>query len=60
MLFVALTSLAVYGADAVWPRKSQPAFFYVLVPPVSWLVSAIVVALAALISRGQSRERDGG
>ncbi len=51
MLFVALASLAIYGADAVWSRKAQPAFFYVLVPPVSWLLSAIVVAIAALISR---------
>ena len=59
MLFVALASLAVYGADAAWPRKSQPAFFYVLVPPVSWLLSAIVVGSAALISRKRSRVKDG-
>ena len=59
MLFVALASLAIYGADAVWPRKSQPAFFYVLVPAVSWLLSAIVVAIAASISRKQSRRANG-
>ena len=58
MLVVALTSLAVYGADAVWPRKSQPAFFYVIVPPASWLLLG-GVPIAALISRRQSRRVDG-
>lgn len=53
MLVVALGSVAVYGADALWPRKSQPAFFYVLVPPVSWLIFG-VVPIAALISRRRS------
>ena len=55
MLIVALASLAVYGADALWPRKAQPAFFYVLVPPVSWLLTAIVVSSAAWVSRRRSR-----
>ena len=59
MLVIALGSSAVYGADAVWPRRSQPAFVYVMVPPVSWLLIAVVVPIAALISRRRSRRVDG-
>jgi hypothetical protein len=53
-LAVVLGSLAVYGADAVWPRKSQPAFVFVAVPPASWVLIA-VVPLAAFISGRLSR-----
>jgi ABC-type Mn2+/Zn2+ transport system permease subunit len=59
MLAVALGSLAVYGADAVWPRKSQAAFVFVAVPPVSWLLITIV-PMAACISGRMSRRRDDG
>ena len=59
MLLMALGSLSAYGADAAWPRKAQPAFMYVLVPPVSGLLSAIAVAIAAFISRGQSHRAAG-
>jgi membrane-bound metal-dependent hydrolase YbcI (DUF457 family) len=52
-LAVAVGSLAIYGADAVWPRKSQPAFVFVAAPPVSWLLSALVVSTAGLLSRKQ-------
>ena len=55
MLLVAVGSVAVYGADAVWPRRSQAAFVYVIVPPISWLVTAVVIAAAALMSRESSR-----
>jgi hypothetical protein len=55
MLAVALGSLAIYGADALWPRKSQAAFVYVAVPPASWLLSAIALWAAALISRRRKR-----
>ena len=55
MLVVTLGSLAIYGYDALRPRKAQAAFWYVLVPPVSWLLVAIVVPIAALISGRLSR-----
>ena len=55
MLVVTLGSLAIYGYDALRPRKEQPAFWYVLVPLVAWLLIAIVVLIAALISRRLSR-----
>jgi hypothetical protein len=59
MLVVSLGSLAVYGADAVWPRKSQPAFVFVVVPLVSWLLMALAIAIAAFLS-GRLTRRGGG
>ncbi|MDQ2920296.1 MAG: hypothetical protein M3R52_01585 [Acidobacteriota bacterium] len=59
MLVVTLGSLAIYGDDALRPRKAQAAFWYVLVPPASWLLMAIVVPIAALISGRLSRRGDG-
>lgn len=59
MLVVALGSLAIYEADALWPRSSQGAFVFIVVPPTSWLLSATVVSIAAFISRRRSRRADG-
>ena len=59
MLVVSLGNLAIYGYDALWPRRAQPAFWYVLVPPASWLLIAIVVPIAAFISGRRSRRGDG-
>ena len=59
MLVITLGSLAIYGNDAVRPRKAQPAFVFVIVPPASWLLMAVVVPIAALISRRLSRRGDG-
>jgi hypothetical protein len=54
-LVVMLGSLAIYG-DLVRPPAGSPgAFVFVVVPPASWLLMAIVVPIAALISRRQSR-----
>jgi ABC-type transport system involved in multi-copper enzyme maturation permease subunit len=50
-LIVALGSLLVYALDAVGPPRAKPAFVYVVVPPASWLLLAIVVPLAAFVSR---------
>ena len=58
MLVVALGSLAIYGNDALRPRKAQAAFVYVAVPPASWLLMAIVVPIAAIISGRRSRRGD--
>ena len=58
-LVVTLGSLAIYGDDALGHRRAQAAFVYVVVPPVSWLLVAIVVPIAALISGRLSRRGDG-
>ena len=58
MLVVTLGSLAIYGDDALGHRRPQAAFVYVAVPPVSWLLIAIVVPIAALVSRRRSRRSD--
>ncbi len=55
MLAVAVGSLAVYIDDAFGHRRPQAAFVYVAVPPASWLLIAIVLAIAALVSRRRSR-----
>ena len=59
MLIVALGSLVIYGDDAMGHRRPQAAFVYVIVPPASWLLTAIVVSIAALISGWRSRRDDG-
>ena len=53
MLVVPLSCLAIYVADAIWPRTSPGPFVFIPVPPASWLFSALVVLAAALISRRQ-------
>ena len=58
MLLLPLGSLIVYGTDAVRSRSRPAAFVYVLVPPLSCLLMAIVVPTAALISRRRSLRGD--
>ena len=55
-IVVPLCSLLVYGDDALGHRRAQAAFVYVIVPPASWLLTAIALSIAALISRRQSRQ----
>ena len=55
MLVLTLGSLAVDLEDALRPRSAQPAFVFVVVPLVSWLLIAIVIPLAAIISRRRGR-----
>jgi K+-transporting ATPase A subunit len=59
MLVVALGSLAAYGYDAVRPRHAQAAFVYVMIPPVSCLLIATALAIAALISSRRHAEGHG-
>ena len=54
-LVVTLGSLAFYGGVILPPAGSARAFVFVAVPPASWLFFAIVVPIAALISRRLSR-----
>ena len=58
-LVVTLGSLAIYGYDALRPRKAQAAFWYVLVPPASWLLILVVVPIAGFISGRLARRDDG-
>jgi hypothetical protein len=53
-LVLTLVSLAIYGGLVSPPAGSARAFVFVAVPPASWLLMAIVVPLAALISRRRS------
>ena len=55
MLVVALGALAIYGAEAVKHRWGKPAFVYVVVPLVSWLLMAIAIPIAAFASGSASR-----
>jgi hypothetical protein len=53
---VTLGSVAIYsGLVDVKPAGAANAFLFVAVPPVSWALMVIVLALAAFISRRQSR-----
>ena len=54
MLVVTLVSLAVYGDDALGHRWAKAAVVYVIVPPASLLLIAIVVPLAAFLSGRRS------
>ena len=58
MLVLALGSLAIYGEVAFGPPRAKPAFVFLVVPLASWLLIAIVVPLAALISGRLSRRGD--
>jgi hypothetical protein len=59
MLVLTLASLAIYGDVALGPPRAKSAFVFVVVPPASWLLIAIAVPIAALISGRQSRRSDG-
>ena len=55
MLVLTLGSLATYANVALGPPRPQPAFVFLVVPLVSWLLIAIVLPIAALISGRLSR-----
>ena len=50
MWLLAVVSPAAYGYIAVGPPRPQAAFMFVVLPPLSWLVGAAVLAMAAFIS----------
>jgi hypothetical protein len=60
MLLLTLGTLAIYGYVALGPPRAQTAFVFVVVPPASWLLTAIVVLIAALMSGSVSRRDDDG
>ncbi len=47
MLILSSASLAIYGYVALGPPRAQPAFAFLVVPPASWLLIAIVGLLSA-------------
>jgi hypothetical protein len=59
MLVLTLGSLAIYGDVALGPPRAKTAFVFVVVPPASWMLIAIAVLIAALISGRPSRRGDG-
>jgi hypothetical protein len=59
MLVLTLGALTVYVDDALRPRQAQAAFVFVVVPLASWLLMAIAIPIAVLLSTKLSR-RGGG
>lgn len=53
MLVAAVVSPFIYGIIALGPPRAKAAFVFVVVPPVSWLIVAAVLAIAARISGGR-------
>ena len=58
-LVITLGSLAIYGGVVLTSAGSPRAFVFVVVPAGSWLLMAIVVPIAALISRRLSHQAAG-
>jgi len=52
-LAIALASLTIYAVVVLPPPGSPRATVFVAVPPLSWLLTAIVIPLAALVSRSR-------
>lgn len=57
MLVLTLGSLPIYATVALGFSSTRPAAVFLLVPLASWLLSAIVVAIAALMSGRVSGRR---
>jgi len=55
MLVLTVSSLAIYGDVAFGPPRTKTAFAFVVFPLASWLMMAITISIAALISRRRSR-----
>ena len=47
MLVIAVGSLATYANAALGPPRAQGAFAFVIVPPLSWLLSVVAISIAA-------------
>jgi phosphate/sulfate permease len=58
-LITTLASLAIYRDNVLRPPKSKAAAVFLVVPLASWLLIAIAVPLAALISGRRSPRSDG-
>ena len=58
MLVLTLASLAIYSAVAFGYATTKVGFVFLVVPLASWLLIAIVVPIAALISSRVFRRGD--
>ena len=57
MLVVALGSVIIYGMDVFIPLSPRKGFPYALVPALSWLLIAIVLAVAAFRTHARGKNR---
>jgi hypothetical protein len=53
MLVVAVASPLIYGIVALGPRRAQPAFVFLVVPLVSWVIIGIAFAIITQRSGGR-------
>ena len=60
VVFLTVSSLAIHGHVAFGPPRTKTAFAFVVVPPASWLLIAITVLIAGLISHRRSRRSNDG
>lgn len=58
-LVLTLGSLAIYSELIKRPKGTPNAFVFIVVPPASWLLMTIALAIAALISRRLSSRGTG-
>ena len=56
---IVLASLALYGWTAFGPPRPKPAFYFVLVPPLAWILMAVALPASEWISRRRSRPASG-
>jgi hypothetical protein len=59
MLVITLGSLAIYGALAFGLLRAKTGFVFLVVPAASWLLIAVVIPMAAMISGRVLRRPDG-
>jgi len=59
MMVLTFGSLAIYGALVFGPLRAKTGFIFLVVPAASWVLIAIVVAIAAAIMGRRSRRGDG-
>jgi hypothetical protein len=54
-LLVTVASIGIYADDAVSHRTAHHAAVYVVVPPASWIVSAVATGLGAWIAKRKQK-----
>jgi hypothetical protein len=56
MLVLTLGSLAIYGDVAFGPPRASPAFAFLVVPLVSWLLITVALPVSAFLTRKLRRQ----
>ena len=59
-LILAIGTPAIYGYVALGPPRAQAAFVFVVVPPASWLLIAIMVAAGIYHARAARKDVPAG